>query len=127
MGQPAGGRLRDADRLGLLDDDVLQVHDVAPFKCSEVRLDSTEAVLLLADGLLDLGSPQPQHSAKLLDRDVLREDLSDLLQAEADVAQGHECAASSPIPRRSRLNASQRPEHFAAEGGRGALVALDCL
>lgn len=50
--------------------------------------DSAEAFLLLCDGLLDLSAAQPQHSAQLLDRDVLGEDLPDLLQAEADVAQG---------------------------------------
>ena len=87
MGQPVSGRLRHADRFGLLDDDVVQLHDVAPFDCSEVCFDPTKAVLLLADGLLNLGSAQPQHSAKLLDRDVLGQDLPDLLQAEADVAQ----------------------------------------
>src|SRR5690349_7127756 len=43
--------LRDAQRLGLLDDDVLLVHDIAPFDRSEVRLDAAKAGLLLADAL----------------------------------------------------------------------------
>ena len=74
MGQSASRGLRNADWLSLLDDDVLQVHDLAPFKCSEVRSDSTQTVLVLCDGLLDLGMTQPQHSAKLLDRDFLVQD-----------------------------------------------------
>ena len=87
---PPADACANANRLSLLDDDVLQLHDVAPFECSEVRCDPTEASLFLFDGLLDLGLAQPQHPAKLLDRDVLGEDLPDLLEAEADVAQGHD-------------------------------------
>ena len=94
---PPSGGLRNSDSASPLDNDVLQLHDGAPFQCSEVCFDSTEAVLLLSDGLLDLGSPQPQHSAKLLDRDVLGEDLPNLLQAEADVAQRHDAVESPQL------------------------------
>jgi hypothetical protein len=53
-----------------------------------VHFDSAQALQLLADVLLDLGSAQPQHPAQLLDRDSVVEHLADLLQAEADVTQG---------------------------------------
>lgn len=46
MSQAAGGGLCHPDRPGLLDDYVLQLHCVAPFECSEVGFDPTEAFLL---------------------------------------------------------------------------------
>ena len=59
-----------------------------------MRFDPSQALLLLSHGLLDLGPAQPQHSPKLLDRDSFREDPSDLLEAEADVAQGDDAVQS---------------------------------
>src|SRR5207248_6664078 len=60
-----------------------------PFESSEVRFDSAQALLLLADGLLDLGSADPQHAPELFDRRVLLENVANLLQGEAQFAQGH--------------------------------------
>ena len=70
--QPVGGRLGDPDRLGVLDDDVVYVHVVGPFECSEVRFDSAQALLLVADGLFDLRPAHPQHPSELFDRRVPR-------------------------------------------------------
>jgi hypothetical protein len=66
MSQPAGRRLRDADGLSLLDHDVLQLPDVPPVKRAEMCFGPTQSCLLLGEAL------------------------ADLLEAEADIAQGHD-------------------------------------
>ena len=90
VGQAVGDGLGDMGWLGLLDDDVLHVHVGVPFECSEVRFDSTQAFLFLADGLFDLGLAHPQHAPELLEGRVLFEHDADLFQGEAQVAQGHD-------------------------------------
>jgi hypothetical protein len=52
-----------------------------------MRLDPTQAALLIGDRPLELGSAQPQHAAQLLQRQLVVEQASDLLEREAEVAQ----------------------------------------
>jgi hypothetical protein len=85
VGEAIRRRLGHPDGLGLLDDHVLKLHGVPPFECSEMRLDSPQAFLLLTDGVLDLRAPQPQHALQLLEAQALAQDLTDLLEAEAHV------------------------------------------
>ncbi|HEV3452243.1 MAG TPA: hypothetical protein VG869_13740 [Acidimicrobiia bacterium] len=55
-----------------------------------MSLDTAKAGLLVSDILRDLGLAQPQHPAQLLDRQVLAEDLADLVQGEAEVPKGEQ-------------------------------------
>jgi hypothetical protein len=123
VGQPPSRGLRNADRLRLLDDDVLQLHDVAPFKCAEVRFDPPEALLFLSDRMLDLRPAQPQHSAKLLDRDLLAEERPDLLQPEADIAQGHDSVHSPQLVNAVEAVATVRVDPLGREQAKLVVVA----
>src|SRR5207302_7234859 len=68
-----------------------------PFECSEVGFDSTQTLLLLADGLLDLGLADAKHPSELIDRRVLLENSADLFQREAEVAQGQDAMQSAQL------------------------------
>ena len=85
--QPAGDRLHDPDRLGVLDHDVLHVQCVAPFECSNVRFYPTQAFLFLSHGLFELCPTQTQHPTELVDRGIIRKHFSDLFQTEAQFAE----------------------------------------
>ena len=88
-----GGHRRcfgDPDRLGCLDGDVQTGHDDAPFQGPEMGFDPAQPGLLDGHVLLDLRPPQPEHPAQLVDGRVVVHQWPDLLQREAEVAQGDE-------------------------------------
>jgi hypothetical protein len=82
--------LGDPKWRGGFDDDVLDVNEIAPFECSEVRFDPAQSRLFLADGLLDLGLTHAEHAPKLIQRRVVVQDLADLVERKTEVPQGQE-------------------------------------
>jgi hypothetical protein len=87
--EPGGGadRLRDTQWLCVLDDDVLDVHGVVPFQCSELRFDPAQSRPFLTDGLFDLGLTHAQHAPELVERRLVVEDAADLIEGEAEIPQ----------------------------------------
>ena len=88
-------RFGEADRFGLLDDDVVPRHGAAPFERSEVGLDAAQAGLLGRHVLLNLGPARPQHPAQLLDGKIVVEQRANLLQRETEVAQGEQAVEAA--------------------------------
>jgi hypothetical protein len=84
------GGLRDPERLGVLDDDVVGGHRLTPFERSEVGFDTAESGFLVGYFLRDLRPSKPQHPAELLDRRIVSEQWADLLQCQAEVSQRQE-------------------------------------
>jgi hypothetical protein len=66
-----------------------------------VRLDSTQARLIVRHVLLDLGSAQLQHAAQVLDGEILAvQQLSDLLEREPEVPERKETVQTADLPDR---------------------------
>jgi hypothetical protein len=109
--------------LGLLEDYILLIHDVAPFDCSEVRLDAAQAGLLLADALLELGSAKTQHPGELLERRLTVEQSADLLKREAQVTQRQQPVKAGELVHAVRAVTRIRVDAFRPEQPQLVVVA----
>ncbi len=67
-----------------------------------MRFDPAQARLLLAQPLLDLGAADPQHSSELIERRLVVEELADLVEAEAEIAQRQQPVQTRELRHRVR-------------------------
>ena len=63
-----------------------------------MRLDAAQAALLLADGLLELCPTQSQHPVELLERELVDQQIADLLEREPEVAQRQQPMQATELP-----------------------------
>jgi hypothetical protein len=80
-------RLRDAQRIGLLQHDVVGGHWIAPFDRPEMRFDPPEPGLVVGETRFDLGAANPQHAAQLVEGRAVVEHAADLVEAQAEITQ----------------------------------------
>ena len=87
------------NRLARLHHHIQIRHNRASIQRSEMRLHTAEPSLILGELLFELGSPEPQHAAQLIDGRVLGKHLADLLQAQTEIPQRDQPVQARKLPR----------------------------
>ena len=62
-----------------------------------MRFDPAQPVVFLGEPLFDLRLPQPQHSPELVERWLVVEEFADLVEAEAEIAEGQESVQATEL------------------------------